>query len=395
MMRTLKTFISMMIFALVLLPWQSYGQQTTQSTFSKSEIEQLVAPIALYPDPLLAQILMASTYPLEIVSASRWLEANPNLKGKALEDALQQQTWDPSVKSLTTVPQVLDMLNQKLDMTQNLGDAFLAQQKDVLDAVQKLRAKAQDAGNLHSSKEQVISTKEEGSNAIVTIESADPEIVYVPVYDPSVIYGSWPYPSYPPYFYSPPGYVASTALLSFGTGLVVGNGLWGVCNWHDGNVGINVNRYNSFNQANINNANWQHDAAHRHDVQYRDLATQQKYGKDQLKGIESRDNFRGRADQGRHDLKRGSEDSVKPKTPSSRSKQNANRKSEKKNLSSQKRPNSGLNNERSPRRSEGMNRGGQTREFSNRGGSNRSSAASRSGRAGGGMERRGGGGRHR
>lgn len=390
----------MMIIALVLLPWRAYSQQTTQpALFSQPEIEQLVAPIALYPDALLAQVLMASTYPLEIVSASRWVKANPNLKDKALEDALQQQSWDASVKSLTTVPQVLEMLNEKLDMTQKLGDAFLAQQKDVLNAVQRLRAKAQEKGNLHSSKEQVINSTQEEGAPIITIEPADPQVIYVPTYDPSVVYGSWPYPSYPPYDYYPPNYVAGTALLSFGASLAVGNAIWGNCNWHNGNVNVDVNRYNSFNRTNINNPNWQHNVEHRKGVQYRDKATQQKYGKVQTANIDSREAFRGRAEQGQNDLARGGLNTER-NTAARRPNQNVKNRSEMPNRSSQQhnrasqynRPSSGQGGARRSETFQGINHGAQTRNYSNRGASSRGAAVNRGSRGGGGVQHRGGGG---
>ncbi len=164
-------------------------------TFSQQELDQLLAPIALYPDALLAQILMASTYPLEIVIAERWRKANPNLKDKALEDALQQHPWDPSVKSLTVFPQVLTMMSERLDWTQKLGDAFLAQQQDVLATAQALRAKALAQGSLKDSSEQKVITGTENNQTIIKIEPANPEIVYVPTYDPTVVYGAWPYPA--------------------------------------------------------------------------------------------------------------------------------------------------------------------------------------------------------
>src|SRR5215468_8877643 len=265
---------------------------------SPGEIDQLVAPIALYPDPLLAQILMASTYPLEIVEAARWSKENPNLKDKALEDALQQQSWDPSVKSLTAFPPVLTMMNDKLDWTQKMGDAFLANQGAVMDGVQRLRAKAQAEGNLKSNEQQKVTGEpappppanvEQNVNVeaaaaapptIIKVEPANPQVVYVPTYNPSTAYGAWPYPSYPPYSYYPPGYLA-TSLLSFGAGMAVGAALWGNCNWGcggcgGGNVNYNVNNYNNFNHTNISNKNnnWQHNAEHRKGVGYRDQATQ-------------------------------------------------------------------------------------------------------------------------
>ena len=275
-----------------------------QAAFKPEEIEQLVAPIALYPDALVAQILMASTYPLEVVQAARWVKSNPGLKDQALEDALQPQPWDPSVKSLAALPQVLTMMSEKLDMTQKLGDAFLAQEKDVLDAVQRLRVKAQTAGNLKTGKEQVVSTDQQGGTTVIKIEPASPQVVYVPTYNPTVVYGAWPYPAYPPYYYYPPGYVAGTAIFSFAVGVAVGNAMWGNCNWRGGSVNINVNRYNSYNRTTINNTNWQHNVNHRKGVQYRDSVSQQRYGGGQRQGVESRDAFRGRAEQGRRDMPR-------------------------------------------------------------------------------------------
>lgn len=189
-------------------------------SFKQEELEQLVAPIALYPDSLIAQILMASTYPLEVVQAGKWAKKNKDLKGDALTKALEKENWDPSVKSLVNFPQVLDMMNDKLGWTQKLGDAFLAQQKEVMDTVQKLRAKAEAEGNLKTTKEQKVVVEKE--TQIIVIESASPEVVYVPTYNPTVVYGTWPYPAYPPYYYYPPGYAVGAALFSFGVGVAVG-----------------------------------------------------------------------------------------------------------------------------------------------------------------------------
>jgi hypothetical protein len=270
----------------------------------RKELEQLVAPIALYPDSLVAQILMASTYPLEVVEAARWSKANSSLKGKALEDALQQQDWDASVKSLTAFPQVLAQMNEKLDVTQKLGDAFLAQQKEVLDAVQRLRAKADAAGNLKSGKEQTVSKAQEGGTTIIKIEPTDPQTVYVPTYSPAV-YGAWPYPAYPPYYYPyPPG----AGLFAFGVGLAIGGALWGGVGWGGGNVNVNVNKYNNFNKTNISNGNWNHAAEHRKGAGYRDSASQQKFGGRQSQGAASREQFRGRAEAGQRDIARGGAD---------------------------------------------------------------------------------------
>ena len=199
------------------------------STFNVEQLDALLAPIALYPDPLLTQMLMASVYPVEIVQAARWLEdpANKNLTGDALAKALESQNWDPSVKSLVAFPQVLQMMNEQLDWTQQLGYAFASQQTDVMASIQRLRRQAQAAGTLGSTPQQTVSAQGE----TIVIEPVNPQIVYVPSYNPTVVYGSWPYPAYPPvYWPPPPGYAAGTALaagLAFGAGVAITAGLWG------------------------------------------------------------------------------------------------------------------------------------------------------------------------
>jgi len=206
-------------------------------TFSQQDLDRLLAPIALYPDALLAQILMASTYPLEVVEAARWSKANPKVSGKALEDAMAKQSWDPAVRALTAVPQVLQQMNDNLDWMQKLGDAFLAQQQDVMDTVQGLRARADATGNLKTTEQQVVRTEVQGSQKIYVVESPKPEVVYVPTYNPTVVYGSWWYPT-PPYYVYPPAYVYPPGV-GFATGLVVGAAIWGAANWGwgRGNVG--------------------------------------------------------------------------------------------------------------------------------------------------------------
>jgi len=235
------------------------GSSQAQSTKqSQAQLEALVAPIALYPDPLVSQILMASTYPLEVSEATNWLRNNSNLKGDALNNALQQQNWDASVKSLVSFPPVLEMMGSQLSWTQNLGNAVLAQQSDTMAAIQTLRAKAKKTGALQSNPQQTVSTQGGGSSETIIIQPTNPQVVYVPSYNPTVVYGAWPYPAYPPVAYYPPGYVASTALLSFGVGMAVGAALWGGCHWGGYGGGnsltVNNNTYNNFNRK--TNSNW-------------------------------------------------------------------------------------------------------------------------------------------
>ena len=377
-------------------------------TIKQEELDQLLAPIALYPDSLLAQILMASTYPLEVVQAGKWVKANQALEGDALSAALEKEDWDPSVKSLVNFPQVLDMMNEKLDWTQKLGDAFLAQQKDVMDTVQKLREKAEAEGNLKSSEQQKVVVEKETQTII--IEPADPQVVYVPTYNPTVVYGAWWYPSYPPYYYYPPGYAAGAALFSFGVGVAIGAAwgyAWGGCNWRGGDVDIDINRNTNINN-NIDRSKyqnkvttgqggrgeWKHDPEHRKGVSYRDQGTAQKFDRGASKDAQSREAFRGRAETGRQDLARGDADQFRDRSGSG-------------NRGSQDRPNTGSMDRAGtqPRRDSGgidragsaqrtdksafgsYDRGSQTRGSSSRG--HQSMSSSRSG--GGGMSRGGGG----
>jgi hypothetical protein len=387
-----------LILALLLMmavPPGIFGQQPNQPAFKQEELEQLLAPIALYPDSLLAQVLMASTYPLEVVQAERWAKQYKDLKGDALTAALEKQPWDPSVKSLVNFPQVLAMMSEKLDWTQKLGDAFLAQQKDVMDTVQGLRKKAVEAGNLKTTKEQQVIVEKE----TIIIEPASPQVVYVPAYNPTVVYGAWPYPAYPPAYYYPPGYVAGTALLAFGVGVAAGSAWgygWGHCDWHGGDVDIDVNRNTNINrnidrgkyatQYQGGQGKWQHNPEHRKGVSYRDQATGQKYNRVSTnEAIQSRENSRGRAEAGRQDIARASADQARGRQDAGQrggfEGRAETREAGGRDLSGQK--GSALS---------GMDRGGsETRNFSNRGSSSRQSMSSGS-RGGGGAGSRGGGG---
>jgi hypothetical protein len=284
------------------------------------QLEQLVAPIALYPDSLLSQVLMASTYPLEVVAAARWSQANPGVTGAALEEAMQKQPWDPSVKALTAVPQTLQMMNDKLEWTQALGDAFLAQQADVLDAVQRLRQRADTAGHLETTAQQKVTktaapagTAPQGSAApayVYTIESVNPDECYVPIYDPGVVYGAWPYPDYQPFYWYPRGYVGSN-VFAFAAGVAVGAAIWGAIDWGRRRVDIDVNRYNRFNRTNVTNRNWTHNPAHRGAVPYRDANVAQRFGKPGESA--AREAFRGKADAGRRELAQPGSGNIGPK----------------------------------------------------------------------------------
>jgi uncharacterized membrane protein YgcG len=244
--------IAISIIMLMAVPPAIFAQDGGgKPAFKQEELDQMLAPIALYPDSLLTQILMASTYPLEVVQADRWAKQNKDMKGDALAKTLEAQTWDPSVKSLVNFPQVLSMMSEKIDLTQKLGNAFLVQQKDVMATIQKLRAKAQAAGNLKTTKEQVVKVEKE----VIIIESPSPQVIYVPAYNPTVVYGVWAYPAYPPYPYYPPGYTAGAA---FVTGVAVGAAwgyAWGHSDWHGGSVNVNYNQNINYNN-NINRSKY-------------------------------------------------------------------------------------------------------------------------------------------
>src|SRR5580658_7824110 len=228
--------------AMAQTPASPTATSTTQ-LLKPAALDQLVAPIALYPDPLLAQVLMASAYPLDIVQAERWLEANKTLKGDALKAAVDKQSWDDSVKSLVATPDVLQLMSSKLDWTDKLGDAVVAQQPDVMDAIQRLRTKAQANNKLQSTKQQKVTVQQVQNRQVIAIEPTDPDMVYVPYYDPGVVYGDWPYADYPPYYGPTPGYSGAGSIaagIGFGAGYALGR-------WHGGNYwggGFNWNNNN-------------------------------------------------------------------------------------------------------------------------------------------------------
>jgi len=303
-MKTLKSLRIVIVWLLILLlavPPPVFAQDSTATVnkFSQEELDQMLAPIALYPDALLGQVLIASTYPLEVVLADRWVKQNKNLKGNALNDAVDRQNWDASVKALVPFPEVLSMMSDKTEWTQRLGDAFLSQQDDVMDTVQRLRDKAYAAGNLKTTEQQVVVVERE----IIRVEPANPQVVYVPVYDPRWVYGPWWWPAYPPYVVYPyrPGVVIAPGFMWFGMGFVVGafwSNAWGYWDWPHHHVIVHTNRTININRTYINVKNipmdsWRHDPGHRRGVAYRDPRTRETYRQIDRRAVNSRRDFRG------------------------------------------------------------------------------------------------------
>jgi hypothetical protein len=203
----------------------------------------MVAPLAPIRIPS-DQILMSSTFPIQIVQAARWLEKQPGLKEKALEDALKSQTWDPSVKSICGFPDVLKRLNENLDWTADMGEAFMNQRTQVLDAVQRMRGKAYENGSLKTTEQQTVTQQ---PDKIIVIQPSNPEVIYVPQYQSTVVYGSaWAYPTY---YYPPAYYGWGYGAMAFTAGFIWGAAMWGGCAWGWGssNVDIDINRQNNFN----------------------------------------------------------------------------------------------------------------------------------------------------
>ena len=422
-----------------------------------AEIEQIVAPVALYPDSLLSQIFMASTYPLEVVQADRFAKAHPKLTGDLLTKELEKQPWDASTKSLVNFPTVLAMMSEKLDSTIRLGDAFLDDQTRVMKAVQRLRAKAQAEGNLKTNEQQIVNVAPAppadaatpSTTQVITIEPANPQVIYVPTYNPTVVYGTWPYPAYPPYAYYPPGYVAGAGLVGFWPrrrrrASSLWGYAWGNCNWGGNDVDIDYNRNTNINnnidrskyqdratqnrdqrqgnrdtrqtdrqgnrdtrQGNRGNS-WQHDPSHRQGVAYRDNATNQRFGGADSRGAQSREAYRGRADAGRQQINNGAANQFRGQnapSPGNRpaAGQGANRPSASQRPAAAQRPSTPQRGNSANRGSSGgfggvggggnATRSASQRGSTSRGTTSRSGGASRGASRGGGGGARGGGGR--
>jgi hypothetical protein len=281
-MRGLAWIIIAMLFIPSGLPAQDLEQPEQTEKFMKEELDQMLAPIALYPDSLIAQILMASTYPLEVVQAERWLKENKNLTGDALDNALKEEPWDPSIKSLCHFPDVLFAMSDKLDQTSKLGDAFLIQKDDVMATIQELRRKAETQGNLKTTQEQKVIHQEDA----IRIEPADRQVIYVPVYDPLYVYGPWWYPAYPPYYwYYPPGGIITGGYISFGPHFFIGIDLfsWSWFDWHRRHIYIDAHKARRFHRFHHRHYSdryfWRHNPVHRRGVAYRDRRTRARFGK--------------------------------------------------------------------------------------------------------------------
>jgi hypothetical protein len=251
----------------------------TQPQLPPAQLDQMLAPIALYPDDLLGQVLMAAGYPLEVVEANRWLQdpANAQLKGDDLAAALDQQNWDPSVKSLVPFPRILALMDGQLDWTESLGEAFIADQSSVMDSVQRLRRQAEAAGKLRSNAQEVV-IDQDGE---ITIEPANPRTVYVPDYEPTVVYGTWSYPDWPPYYF--PDYWDNCVFDDFGycwfgAPIIVPLWGWDHWDWRGHLINIDRDRFAGLNRGRspIGGGGWEHDPSHRRGVPYEQPSTRDR-----------------------------------------------------------------------------------------------------------------------
>ena len=270
-------------------PPDAGNAQPNAPLLTPDQLDNLVAPIALYPDSLLSQVLVAATYPLEVVEAQQWLQHNRNLQGQQLVDAARDQNWDASVQALVALPDVLTTLNQDIRWTTDLGNAFLAQQADVMNAVQRMRQRAQENGKLQSNSQESVNTETQGGQTAITIQPANPQVIYVPSYDPAYIWGPPVYGYYPPLYYPP-----LSVGFAWGPGIFVGGFFGGCCGWgsfgwgwspywFDHRVFINnyfLHRYGyrDFHGGEFRGAEaWEHNPGHRLGVPYPNRELQGRY----------------------------------------------------------------------------------------------------------------------
>ncbi len=258
-------------------PRAAYAQVI--SAYAPQQLQQLVAPIAIYPDALLGEVLMASTYPMEVIDAAQWRNANPGTSGDYLTAALTVKPWDPSVKGLTAFPQVLQMMSNNLEWTERVGEAFLADQRGVMDAVQQLRRQAQASGSLYTNQQQAVSLQD----GAIIIQPADPAMVYVPYYDPATVFTPWPYPDYTPYAFTAPSGVVyvSNGLFGYTTGIFIVNALWGWDNWNwrEHRIDLDDRRWRNLDNDRppANEGHWGFDPDHRRGVPFKDAAVRERF----------------------------------------------------------------------------------------------------------------------
>jgi hypothetical protein len=278
----MRRLLAALLALLIAVP-AAYAQE--RKTYGQAELDQMLAPVALYPDDLLSQVLMASTYPLEVVEAARWSRAHPGIQGDEAVRAAADKDWDPSVKSLLAFPNVLARMDENLDWTRRLGDAFLAQETQVMDTVQQLRQRAQAAGNLAPDERQRVVA----DGRTIVIEAADPRVVYVPYYDPYVAYGPWWWSAYPPVVWAPwPGYAVGRPGLWWGVGVGITAGFFfGGVDWHHRHVRVlHANNYyvrppvvrrGVIAHRPMAPGRWEHNPSHRRGIAYRSPEVQRRY----------------------------------------------------------------------------------------------------------------------
>jgi hypothetical protein len=278
----MRRLLAALLALLIAVP-PAYAQE--RKTYGQAELDQMLAPVALYPDALLSQVLMASTYPLEVVEAARWSRAHPGIQGDEAVRAVEDKDWDPSVKSLLAFPNLLARMDEQLDWTRRLGDAFLAQETQVMDTVQQLRQRAQAAGNLAPDERQRVVA----DGRTIAIEAADPRVVYVPYYDPYVVYGPWWWSAYPPVVWAPwPGYAVVRPGFWWGVGVGITTGFFfGGVDWHQRHVRVlHVNNYyvrqpvvrrGVIVHRPIAPGRWEHNPSHRRGIVYRSQEVQKRF----------------------------------------------------------------------------------------------------------------------
>jgi hypothetical protein len=289
--------ITFLVYLLALQPLQAQaldsGYLEPSEKYNREELAQMLAPIALYPDALLSQVLMASTYPIEVIEADRWVKKNPEMQGDTLDDALLSLDWDPSVKALCHFPPVLALMSERIAETTNIGNAFLAQEDEVMEMIQELRAQAHAEGNLTTNSEQKVIVEKE----TIIIEPADPMVIYVPYYDPYYVYGTWWYPAYPPYYWRPSSVIIGSGI-SYWPGFYFGFtfGTWSYFDWNHHYIYIDLHKRPRFvrhDRWRPKSGRWTHASSHRRGVAYRDKSTARKFGQHTGRVREFRPDTRG------------------------------------------------------------------------------------------------------